>query len=102
MASVKFNGGPAKFVPGQMAHNLEDKLALTVAEVVALTGFSRQTVTRIFEKEPGVLIIERPGKLHKRTYRSIRIPRTVYERVVRRWTVEEPSSRCFSGWRRNR
>lgn len=29
--------------------------ALTVAEVAALTGFSRDTITRMFEPEPGVL-----------------------------------------------
>jgi hypothetical protein len=57
----------------------------TVAEVAELTGFSRQTVTRMFEDEPGVLVICRPETMHKRSYRSIRIPRTVYERVVRRF-----------------
>jgi hypothetical protein len=59
----------------------------SVAEVAELTGFSRQTVTRLFEKERGVLIIERPEKLHKRGHRSIRIPRAVYERVVRGLSV---------------
>ena len=62
---------------------LLDKPAFTVAEVAALTGFSRQTVTRMFENETGVLILERPKRMHKRGYRSIRIPRAVYERVVR-------------------
>lgn len=54
---------------------------LTIAEVSALTGFSRQTVTRLFERERGVLVIARPEAMHKRGYRSIRIPREVYERV---------------------
>ena len=62
------------------------KAALTVAEVAELTGFSRQTVTRMFEDEAGVLVISRPEAMHKRSYRSIRIPRAVYERVVRRVT----------------
>ena len=57
---------------------------LTVAEVVALTGFSRQTVTRMFRKERGVLAIDRPTENRKRRYCSIRIPRVVYDRVVRR------------------
>lgn len=45
---------------------------------------SPQTVTRIFEKEPGVIVLERkkPGRTRK-SYRSIRIPRPVYERVRR-------------------
>ncbi len=54
----------------------------TVAEVAALTGYSRQTVTRLFEREPGVLVLERPEGMHKRRYRSIRIPERVYARVV--------------------
>jgi hypothetical protein len=59
----------------------------TVADVAALTGLSRQTVTRMFERERGVLILERPEKIHKRRFRTIRIPRTVYERVVNRLSV---------------
>ncbi len=59
----------------------------TVAEVCALTGFSRATITRMFEAEPGVLIINRPEKMHKQRYRSIRIPREVYERVRHRLSV---------------
>ncbi len=64
-----------------------DKPVYTVCEVATLTGFSERTVIRMFETERGVLIVERPEKLHKRRYRSIRIPRAVYERVVRRITV---------------
>jgi hypothetical protein len=41
----------------------------------------------MFEREPGVLVIARPEAMHKRKYRSIRIPHHVYERVVRRITV---------------
>ena len=62
--------------------------AYTVAEVAALTGFSRRTVTRMFERERGVLILSRPESMHKRSYRSIRIPRAVYERVINRLTVK--------------
>jgi transcriptional regulator GlxA family with amidase domain len=58
----------------------------TVAEVAELTGFSRDTITRMFQAEPGVLVIERKTTTRKRRYRSIRIPRAVYERVVKRIT----------------
>jgi hypothetical protein len=58
----------------------------TVSEVAALTGFSPQMVTRLFEHEPGVLMVER--KAAKRNYRSIRIPRAVYERVIRKLSVQ--------------
>jgi transcriptional regulator GlxA family with amidase domain len=64
-----------------------DKPALTVAEVAGLTGFSRRTVTRLFQGERGVIILGRPETLHKRRYRSIRIPRAVYERVISRLIV---------------
>lgn len=67
---------------------MPDKLVYTVAEVAALMGLSRRTVTRLFEHEPGVIILERPEQLHKRRFRSIRIPRSVYERVLRKLTVK--------------
>ena len=67
--------------------DMKDKQAYTVAEVAAMTGFSRQTITRMFEREPGVIIVPRPSTNCKRLYRSIRIPRAVYERVLRRFTV---------------
>jgi hypothetical protein len=57
-------------------------------EVSALMGFSRQTVTRLFENEPGVIILDRPTTMSKQRYRSIRIPRAVYERVVARLRVK--------------
>jgi hypothetical protein len=60
---------------------------LTVAEVAVLTGLSRQTVTELFEHERGVLILPRPETMHKRRYRSLRIPRAVYERVIGRLAV---------------
>ena len=50
--------------------------------------FSRQTVTQIIERERGVIILARPESMHKRRYRSIRIPRAVYERVVNRLMVK--------------
>lgn len=59
----------------------------TVAEVAKLTGFSPQLVTRIFENEKGVLIFQTPRLRKRATYRTIRIPRHVYERVIRRLSV---------------
>ncbi|SPE27157.1 hypothetical protein SBA5_580036 [Candidatus Sulfotelmatomonas gaucii] len=35
---------------------MREKLVYTVAEVAALMGLSRNTVTRLFENERGVLI----------------------------------------------
>lgn len=66
---------------------MEEKQAFTIAEVSAMTGFSRQIVTRLFEDEPGVLVVGNPTTMNKRRYRSIRIPHAVYERVIRRYEV---------------
>jgi len=66
---------------------MDEKMAYTVAEIAQLTGYSVQTITRMFENEAGVLVINRLETMHKRKYRSIRIPRHVYERVVRKITV---------------
>jgi hypothetical protein len=70
-----------------LASKREADPVYTVAEVAAMTGFSRQTITRLFQNEPGVLVLNRPTKMHKRRYKSLRIPRVVYERVVRRLAV---------------
>ena len=59
----------------------------SVKEVAALTGLSERTIIRLFEHEPGVIILERPGQLHKRRYRTIRIPRAVYLRVLSKVSV---------------
>jgi hypothetical protein len=66
---------------------MAEKLTYTVAEVAALTGFCPKTVTRMFQDEPGVIVLDRPETMHKRRYRSIRIPRPVYERVINRLIV---------------
>jgi len=58
-----------------------DKPVYTVAEVAVLLGCSRWTVIRLFENEPGVLILLRPETMYKRRRRMIRIPRAVYLRV---------------------
>ena len=60
----------------------------TVAEVANLTGFSVQTVIRIFAKERGVLIYDANHPRRRASYRSIRIPRYVYRRVMRDLTLE--------------
>ncbi len=51
----------------------------TVREVAELMGYSMRSIVRLFENEPGVLI--RRGKR-----RTLRIPRAVYWRVLRKLT----------------
>ncbi len=60
----------------------------TVAEVAKLTGFSPQMVTRLFENEKGVLIFQVARPRKRATYRTIRIPRSVYARVMRKISVQ--------------
>ena len=55
--------------------------AYTVREVARLTGFSMRTIVRMFANEPGVLVRENSKR------RTLRIPRAVYQRVMRRYTV---------------
>jgi transcriptional regulator GlxA family with amidase domain len=47
-----------------------EQQAYTVQEVAALMGLSTRTVTRLFEKERGVIILEHPGRMHKRLFDS--------------------------------
>ena len=57
----------------------------TPAELADLWVLSIDTVRRLFEKEPGILVLSlrRPGR---RQYRTLRIPLSVAERVYRRLT----------------
>lgn len=58
-----------------------EKPCYTVEEVGELMALSRRSVIRLFEREKGVIILSRPSRMNKRRYRSIRIPRVVYQRV---------------------
>jgi AraC-like DNA-binding protein len=56
----------------------------SVAQVAAQWGLSEDTVRRLFEHEPGVLVIEPPrGRYSRRRYRTLRIPESVIARVHR-------------------
>ena len=53
----------------------------TVQEIAKLWGFSRTTVTRYFEDEPGVLKHGKPPSRKRRSYVTLRIPESVLIRV---------------------
>lgn len=55
-------------------------------DLAELWGLSGDTIRRLFEKEPGVLVIERCTKSRARRYRTMRIPESVALRVHRRST----------------
>jgi len=58
----------------------------TVREIAESLKLSRGVITRLFENEPGIVVWGNPERMHKRKYRTFRVPRSVYERVLRRIT----------------
>jgi hypothetical protein len=54
------------------------------SEVAELWHLNVETIRRMFQDEPGVVVIQGPPKKGKRPYKTIRIPQSVLERVHRR------------------
>jgi len=52
--------------------------------VAALWRLNVETVRRLFQHEEGVLVFQAPVKKGRRSYKTIRIPQSVLERVHRR------------------
>lgn len=63
----------------------EPETYLTVAEVAGRLKVNDETVRRLFLKEDGVLVICFPRR-GRRVYRTVRIPESVFRRVVVRLT----------------
>jgi len=55
----------------------------TVAEITKVWKLSPDVVRKIFEREPGVLVLGNDGSRAKRGYHTLRIPESVMERVHR-------------------
>ena len=58
---------------------------LTIAEIAQVRNLSTSTVRRLFENEPGVIVVSK-RKPRKRIYRVLRIPESVERRVFARLT----------------
>jgi hypothetical protein len=58
----------------------------SIAEVAAVWQLSPDAVRRIFQNEPGVLILGGQRPPHKRKYTTLRVPESVLLRVHRRMT----------------
>jgi hypothetical protein len=56
----------------------------TVGQLSELWNLSPDVVRKLFEREPGVLVIGGHGSRSKRRYTTLRIPQSVVERVHRR------------------
>jgi len=54
------------------------------AQLAEQWNLSEDTVRRIFEREPDVLIFENPERGSSRRRRTMRVPESVAERVYRR------------------
>ena len=62
-----------------------NETCLTIAEVAERLKLSEEMARRLFLNEPGVIVICYPRK-GARVYRTLRIPESVYLRVVTRFT----------------
>jgi transcriptional regulator GlxA family with amidase domain len=58
---------------------------LTVEQIARSRNLSTDTIRRLFNNEPGVIVIAKP-KTRKRIYRVLRIPESVERRVFARLT----------------
>jgi hypothetical protein len=67
---------------GVSEHSIEQHY--TPEEIAERWRVSGNTVRRTFRNEPGVLLIDRPEQLHKRGYKTMRIPASVVDRVHRK------------------
>jgi hypothetical protein len=57
-------------------------------ELAELWAQSVDTIRRIFENEPGVIIHENTERTTKRRFRTIRIPESVAQRVYTRMAIK--------------
>jgi len=62
-------------------HAMYDEQHFKPDELAELWGVSVDTIRKLFRDVPGVLVIDRPEKMHKRGYCSMRIPESVAKRV---------------------
>jgi hypothetical protein len=60
----------------------------TVAEAAEILKISTDTATRLFSEEPGVVDLGSPERSHKRRYRVLRIPHSVFNRVLHKKRVQ--------------
>ena len=70
--------------PAGLDYPISIEKHFTPDQLGKMWNFSGSTIRDLFREEPGVLIIDRPEKMHKRGYCSMRIPASVAERVHQR------------------
>ena len=73
-------------VPSREAESRMCERHYSPAELGELWNLSADTVRRMFEQEPGVLVFENPVRSSSRRFRTLRIPESVAERVCSRFS----------------
>jgi hypothetical protein len=68
-------------VPYQIETSVHIERHYAVTEIAEMWNLSPDKVRELFEKEPGVLVLGERSPRHKRRYVTLRIPKTVLERV---------------------
>ncbi len=69
-------------------YQLDPKYSYALKELAMTTGLSDETITRIFEEQPGVLIYQRQDT-GRRLYRTFRVPGWVAIDVLDRMTTHD-------------
>lgn len=70
---------------------LDPNYCYQVKELAFIWNLSDESVTRLVEDEPGVLIFQIQRRKHRRRYRNIRVPGNVAIRIQNRMTVVDPT-----------
>lgn len=65
----------------QQANSVFAERHYTVAEIAAIWNLSKDTVRRMFQNEPGVLVLGGHSSARKRQYTTLRVPQSTMERV---------------------
>jgi hypothetical protein len=55
-------------------------------ELKLITGFSDRSLRRLFEREPGVVVLPHEICRNRKKYQTVSIPESVVQRVLRRLT----------------
>lgn len=76
MESAKFLGDMAN-ASGLGFIDLANEKHYSIIEISKLWALSQKTVRKIFENEPGMIKWGAEETLHKRGYRTLRVPETI-------------------------
>jgi hypothetical protein len=79
-SSLAISNAMGKADPYPTMHSAAER-HYTPSNVAELWRLNVETIRRIFQNEPGVMVLQAPARKGKRPYKTIRIPHSVLERV---------------------